>query len=68
MDSELVIRSASNVTAQDVNQSLWTRNGSNSEGFIFGHIMVKGKMCLLILLQCTAVITTLFRVPASSVI
>ena len=68
MDSELVIRSASNVTAQDVNQSLWTGNGSNSEGFIFGHIMVKGKICLLILLQCTAVITTLFRVPASSVI
>ncbi|CAH3186170.1 unnamed protein product [Porites evermanni] len=41
VDSELVISSASNVTAQDVNQSLWTGNGSNSEGFIFGHIMVK---------------------------
>ena len=68
MDSELVISSASNVTAQDVNQSLWRGNGSNSERFIFGHIMVKGKMCLLILLQCTAVITTLFRVPALSVI
>ncbi|CAH3198909.1 unnamed protein product, partial [Porites evermanni] len=25
----------------DVNQSLWRGNGSNSEGFIFGHIMVK---------------------------
>jgi len=41
VDSELLVSSSSNATTQDVNQSLLTGNGTNSQRFIFAKIVVK---------------------------
>ena len=47
VDSELLVSSSSNVTAQVVNQTLLRGNGTNNDnGFIFSKIVVKGKLNL----------------------
>jgi len=52
VDSELLVSSSSNATTQDVNQSLLTGNGTNSQRFIFAKIVVKGEfVCFVSLLR-----------------
>lgn len=43
VDFRLLIDSTSNTTTHTVNETLWRKNGSNIEGFIFGRILVKEK-------------------------
>ena len=43
VDSELVVRNSSNVTAQQVKQTLIGRNGTNNEGWTLSRIVAKGE-------------------------
>ena len=51
VDFQLLVNSKSNVTAQAVNQTLLKNNATNSQGFIFGNILVQGKFILALLVR-----------------
>lgn len=48
VDFQLLINSKSNVTIQAINQTLLSNNRTNNQGFIFGNILVQGKLILVL--------------------